>query len=397
MHAVHILQQRLRNACPQMHLRRLQALLACVVAALRVQRVTVTELGRALPSAAQPKHSIKRVDRLAGNSRLHAERLSIYRAVAHWLLRGTRCPLIVVDWSELRSDRTCQLLRAAVAIGGRALTLYEEVHPLHRLGNPRVQRLFLSQLKALLPEGTLPIIVTDAGFRTPWFRAVASLGWHWIGRVRNRVHVRPLGTARWVSSKSVYPKAHARAQALGAYELAQTNALACNLYLIQHRKKHRIRKSAYGQPLRSSANQARARMHREPWLLAASPSLSAMSANQIVRCYAQRMQIEEAFRDLKSTRYGLGFELHLSRQHQRIEILLLIASLALLMLWLIGTAAKADGLQRHYQSNTRSTPPALSIFNLACMLLRHAFYISAPPIQLRMSSLQPAILDLNAL
>jgi hypothetical protein len=205
------------------------------------------------------------------------------------------------------------LLRAAVAIGGRALTLYEEVHPLHRLGNPRVQRLFLSQLKALLPEGTLPIIVTDAGFRTPWFRAVASLGWHWIGRVRNRVHVRPLGTARWVSSKSVYPKAHARAQALGAYELAQTNALACNLYLIQHRKKHRIRKSAYGQPLRSSANQARARMHREPWLLAASPSLSAMSANQIVRCYAQRMQIEEAFRDLKSTRYGLGFELHLSR------------------------------------------------------------------------------------
>jgi hypothetical protein len=57
------------------------------------------------------------VDRLAGNSRLHAERLSIYRAVAHWLLRGTRCPLIVVDWSELRSDRTCQLLRAAVATG----------------------------------------------------------------------------------------------------------------------------------------------------------------------------------------------------------------------------------------------------------------------------------------
>jgi hypothetical protein len=32
------------------------------------------------------------------------------------------------------------LLRAALPVKGRALTLYEEVHPRSRLGNRRVQR-----------------------------------------------------------------------------------------------------------------------------------------------------------------------------------------------------------------------------------------------------------------
>lgn len=64
-----------------------------------------------------------------------------------------------------------------------------------------------------------------------------------------------------------------------------------------------------------------------------------------------------AFRDLKCLRYGLGFELNLSRAWERLAALLLIAALAFHALWLIGSQALARGLLSHYQSNTRRSRP----------------------------------------
>ena len=48
------------------------------------------------------------------------------------------------------------------------------------------------------------------------------------------------------------------------------------------------------------------------------------------------MQIEPAFRDLKSHRFGCGFEDTLTRLPQRLELLLLIHALASLVAWLAG-------------------------------------------------------------
>jgi hypothetical protein len=44
--------------------------------------------------------------------------------------------------------------------------------------------LFLSRLKAKLGGRVKPIVVTDAGFKTPRFREVAALGWDFLGRTR---------------------------------------------------------------------------------------------------------------------------------------------------------------------------------------------------------------------
>jgi len=378
MHALRILQQRLRHACPQIHLKRLTALLTCVVGAVRGQRLTLTELGRALPSQAQVKHSIKRVDRLLGNVHLGSERFDIYQVIARGLLTGTQRPVIVVDWSDLTADRRWQLLRAAIPVGGRTLTLYEEVHPLRHFGNRRVHCAFLRRLKAILPPTATPIRVTDAGFKAPWFKALTRMEWHWIGRVRGQQYVRAEGEKLWGRCKSLYARANAVAQALGLHEVVRGNRVRCNLYLIKRGKKNRVHKSVFGQPCCSAHSLKQARAQREPWLLAASPSLAVLNATEIINIYAQRMQIEEAFRDLKSDRYGLGFELHLSRSQQRIATLLLIASLALLVLWQIGSAAAAHGLHLNYQSNTRKTRPVLSVINLACVMLRHLSYGSPP-------------------
>jgi hypothetical protein len=249
-----------------------------------------------------------------------------------------------------------------------------------------VHRAFLRKLKALLPQDAIPILITDAGFRAPWFKAVSQLGWHWIGRVRNRDSVRPQDGHTWVGCKSLYVHANARPRALGAYELVRSNPVGCNLYLVKRRKKHRVNKSVFGKRVCSNQSLKQGRAQREPWLLAASPSLAALAATEIVNFYAQRMQIEEAFRDLKCDRYGLGFELNLSRARERIATLLLIASLALLALWQIGAAAIDQGVHLQYQSNTRKTRPVHSVINLACLILRRVSYSSpqrAIPIHLQ--------------
>jgi hypothetical protein len=64
------------------------------------------------------------------------------------------------------------------------------------------------------------------------------------------------------------------------------------------------------------------------------------------------MQIEEAFRDLKSTRFGLSLELHRTYQLERLQVLLLIATLALMVAWTIGKATQHTGQHPHYQANT---------------------------------------------
>lgn len=372
MHALDIVQQLLRSCCPHIHATRLTVILAALGAAVRARRLTLTELGRALVGAARVKHNIKRIDRLLGNRHLGAERFALYQVLARRVVGALTEPLIVIDWSDLSADRRWQLLRAAAPIGGRCLTLYEEVHPLARFGNPGVHRAFLAKLKALLPEGVRPILITDAGFRAPWFKSVNRLGWHWIGRIRNRTYLRPQGATTWIGCKTLYARAHARPQALGAFEVVRSNALTCHLYLIKRLKQHRIHKSVFGRRVRSNQSLKKARAQREPWLLAASPSLAHLGAAQIINHFATRMQIEEAFRDLKCARYGLGFELNLSRSRERLAALLLIALLAFFVLWLIGQQALARGLQFHYQSNTRRTRPVLSLFNLACLIVRRA-------------------------
>jgi hypothetical protein len=53
----------------------------------------------------------------------------------------------------------------------------------------------------------------------------------------------------------------------------------------------------------------------------------------MVALYAARMQIEEAFRDLKSNRFGLSLEYSGTCELECLQILLLIGSLALIVLW----------------------------------------------------------------
>lgn len=59
-----ILHDSLYQFCPELHLKRLNSLTLACHALLDCKTLTLTELGRNLPTKARTKHNIKRIDRL---------------------------------------------------------------------------------------------------------------------------------------------------------------------------------------------------------------------------------------------------------------------------------------------------------------------------------------------
>ena len=165
MHGLGLLHRWALSACWLVHRGRLQALMKAVAALLAGNKLSVTHRERHLSGATLRKHQIKCMDRLLGNGHLHRERIAIYRAMSQWLLPRTALPVIVVDWSDCAPGRDWVLLRAAVPVRGRAIAIWEEVHPLSAYNSPGVHRDFLTRLAFVVPSTCRPILVTDAGFR----------------------------------------------------------------------------------------------------------------------------------------------------------------------------------------------------------------------------------------
>lgn len=190
MRATTVLQRCLTPALKPMHALRRTTLLLAVESLLAGRRLVLIDLARSWLGAERIRAPLKRLDRLLGNRHLYAERERLYGGMVRWLVRSAE-PVIVVDWSRLKSDGRWHLLRAAVPVGGRTLTLLEVVVAERFLASPTVERRFLERLKRLLPDNSSPILVTDAGFRAPWCRSVEAMGWRWVTRLRHRIHVKP--------------------------------------------------------------------------------------------------------------------------------------------------------------------------------------------------------------
>jgi hypothetical protein len=156
------------------------------------------------------------------------------------------------------------LLRASLVIEGRALTLYEEVHTLARKEKRRTHRQFLRHLHDIVGQSARAILVTDAGFRTPWFRQVLALGWDYLGRVRNRHMVRHSEGTQWFDAKELYAKATTRPKELGELELTRANSLRVRLVVVRQPKRGRSKWTFTGQRARSKHSEQQVRREREP-------------------------------------------------------------------------------------------------------------------------------------
>jgi len=343
----------------------MDAVISMVDALLRGRVLSVTGLGRALHSEVAPKHQIKKADRLIGNGYLHVERDTFYRALIALTVGKTKRPVILVDWSDVSDDRAHQKLRASMAYDGRALTLYEEVHQQSIAASRAVQTRFLKTLHRLLPEQCQPIIVTDAGFKNPWFKAVLKLGWDFVGRVGGHIMIRDADTEEaWIRVEHVFATTTRRARYYGKVELARANPLQCHAYTLKRKPAGRIKKTRFGMKSQMRHSLKNAHRERTPWLLVTSLEGGASITKSVIRLYQSRMQIEEAFRDLKNHRYGFGFRDCLTRKRYRLENLLLIGALATFASWLVGKVSEMKNIHRRYQANTVRNRSVLSTFYL---------------------------------
>ena len=244
-----------------------------------------------------------------------------------------------------------------------------------KLGNRRVQQRFLRNLQALLPANVVPIIVADSGFRTPFFREVENLGWHWLGRIRNRDFIAWVNRPNdWLAAKSLYAKATRKPKCLGSARWVRSHPLNGELVTFYRSAKGRKQLTAQHHPSKSSASRKHAKREKEPWLLVVSPSLKAFSAVRVVDYYRCRMQIEEGLRDTKSMHYGLDFTSGSRIEAERRANLLLIAALIIFALWLTGICLKGTDIERHIKVNSGQGRSPYSVIFLARIACRYVVF-----------------------
>ena len=367
-HARNIVQGFVHKQLSLIHAARRELWCAAVGAVMSGHLLSLSRVARGLMDQSTLKAALKRVDRLMGNKRIGQEAQVIGAALLRILCQSAQRLVIAVDWSEVAPDGVFVELRAAVMRTGmgRGATIYQQVYPKSKLGNARAERTLLKTLHRLMPSGIQVIILTDAGFRRPWFTQVERLGWAWIGRIRNGVYV-SRDCIHWEQPLAWFAKATGKACRWSDCWLTRRFRFACDIVLCRRRAVGGKRYGRAGHRSTPKAWREAKASAREPWLLAHSPQLRTFRAEEIVALYGLRMQIEENFRDSKSTSLGMGLEVSQSRSALRLHALLLIGTLAAFLLWHIGQLAEAEGLHRRYKATTRLARE-LSIITLAKLL-----------------------------
>jgi hypothetical protein len=365
-----LLHNTLKNTLEFVHAKRLSALMDAVESLLHGKKLTLTLLGRSMLSESKERHCIRKMDRLLGNKHLHEEIPDFYKGLNILVLKGQTQPIISIDWSSVNKRKDWHILRATLNIQGRGMVLYQETHPRECENSPKVHMDFLNNLRIVLPEGCQAIIVTDAGFGCPWFRAVEKLGFDWVSRIRSKAYYQKEEEIEWKNCLDLYEEADNQARKIGLVKLSKRQALRCHLVLYKGEAKHRKDYGRNGECKKKTESRRCARRARDPWLLATSLDMNMLEAKEIVNIYEKRMQIEEDFRDTKSHQYGFGLRYSRTNCGKRLNVLLLIAALGSLICWLMSLIAREKNLHRDYQANSIRGKNVLSVVYLACQLVR---------------------------
>ena len=162
MQLMKLLHKTFEKELPFIHKIRLKNLMKVTETLIKVNKLTLTALGRNLSNKIKTRSNIKMVDRLLGNSHLHDESLLYYHVMNSYLVTENSQPWLHIDWSCICSITKLYLLRASLSMSGRSIVIYEECHPKKKENNHATHKAFLNNLKAILPASVKPVIVTDA-------------------------------------------------------------------------------------------------------------------------------------------------------------------------------------------------------------------------------------------
>jgi hypothetical protein len=286
------------------------------------RRLSITAIGRSLPTATVPKHAIKRVDRWLGNRRFNDKKA---REQFLRLVVGQRRQIeIAIDWTRLRS---WPVLVAAMIRHGRAIPVLWSVADPQKLYKSQnaFEHGFLTWLKATLPKGVHCVILMDRGFkRVELVNVLRRLDFSFVIRTGGNVHVVSESYRGRIDQWWISRQGGSKRRIIGAI-LRPSRPVCVNIVGVR-------RKGC-----------------KEPWILMTDLH---ESIERITARYGRRFQIEEAFRDEKSWRFGLQLGNTLVRQAARVERWLLVASVVQFIALVIGEYARHRGLDRGFRANT---------------------------------------------
>jgi hypothetical protein len=347
----------------------------CATAA-RNNMLYLTGLGRMDPSKTKTSSNIEKTNRLLGNEHLHSERPAFYHFMASRLIPNWMNPWIHVDWSCINATTNLYLLRASISASGRSIVVWEECHPKKKENNHAVHKQFLKNLKAVLPPCATPIIVTDAGFRAPWFKAIRQMEWDFVGRLRNKNLVLMEGTETWRLSSIFFEQAMGKPAHLGHALLTEKEKVPVHLVLFKGKSQNRHKRNLNKEISASGKSKRHSKAAKEPWMLVTSLAQARDNPNHIVNIYRQRMRIEENFRDSKCPHYGLGLKKSLTKAPSRMGILLLIAAIATFAAWIAGLVTRMAGKASDFQAHSAKFTQSLSIVYLGREALKKQLVVS---------------------
>lgn len=292
-----------------MHATRLQTLSALVHAFLNTARLGIAALAPGVGGPAKRRSKRKRVNRFLGNAGFDC--LDVMKMLAGQAWEHLTELVVAVDWVELRNNFTA-IVGTATTGKGRALPVAWSVEnraSLHRSQNS-LEEGFLALISTLLPDPAWITIVADRGFgRATLFPVVETLGMRYAIRVRGRVHV---DCPSYTGLLEDYPLKEGQIVDLGQVVYREDGIAETRLVLHWERGAE------------------------EPAYIATNlPKGPA----RVVKVYAERMQEEESFRDLKSHRYGFALRYPKLTKPERYERIMVIWAVGVWLFFANGAAA----------------------------------------------------------
>ena len=309
-----------------LHAKRILSLTNAVVGVIHAVSASIHAIGIGLAVAAglHPKHAIKQVDRLLSNTAL-----DVWALFVHWVphvLETQREIVVALDWTEFDADDHATVALYLVTRHGRATPLIWRTVPKRQLKGRRntCEDSVLLRLREVLPPGVTVTVLADRGFGDQkLYELLTDLRFDFIIRFRGNVIVHPATGDAQPATAWVPTNGHIR-QLRGAAVTADRYAL-------------------------DSVVCVKARGMKQPWCLAVRGAYTGAAA---VKLYGRRFTIEEAFRDTKDARYGLGLSATHIGDPRRRDRLLLICAMAMTLLTLLGAAGESLGMDRMLKANT---------------------------------------------
>jgi hypothetical protein len=320
-----------------MHAARVVSLANAATGAIHSAALGIHAIGRGLAAVKGlvDKHAVKQVDRCIGN-----EAIDVDVVMASWtrqVVAGLDEVWVNIDWTEFDRDDHSTLVLSVQTNHGRSMPLMWKTVRKSTIAGKRndIEEALILRFREAVPTDVRVVLVGDRGFGDQRFYSwlPEELNFDYVLRIRSDILVtsktgecRP--AAQWVGKGG-------RLRSLDAALVTKDESGVGRFIAVQ--------------------NKAMA----DAWCLVVSSV--EWPASEVKKRYGKRFSCEETFRDVKDLRYGLGMKWNRIRKPERRDRLMLVATLAIALLTLLGTAGEACGLDRLLKTNT-STKRTMSLF-----------------------------------